>query len=136
MEDYKIKKQRKDRHTILSTVALDTLRTYYKFVKPKDCLFPGQKKGRHISTKTVEKVFESAVCKAGIKKNVSVHSLRYFYATHLLEGGIDLVYIQELLGYKDSKTTETYTHVSKSSIGKIISPLDRLEEKAGDKQGN
>ena len=125
-------KGRKDRYTTLSNVALETLRTYYKSVKPKDWLFPGQKKGRHISTRTVEKVFEDVIKRVGIKKDVSVHSLRHSYATHLLEGGTDLRYIQELLGHKSSKTTEIYTHVSKKSIGKIISPLDNLETGGGD----
>ena len=126
-------KGRKDRYTTLSNVALETLRIYYKSVKPKDWLFPGQKGGRHISTRTVEKVFEDAVEKAGIKKEISVHSLRHSYATHLLESGTDLRYIQELLGHRSSKTTEIYTHVSKKSIGKIVNPLDNLQMGGGDK---
>ena len=120
-------KGRKDRYSTLSIVALKTLRIYYESFKPKDWLFPGQKKGRHISTRTVEKVFEDVIKRAGIKKDVSVHSLRHSYATHLLEGGTDLRYIQELLGHKSSKTTEIYTHVSKKSTGKIVSPLDTLK---------
>jgi len=121
-------KGRKDRYTTLSNVALETLRIYYKSVKPKDWLFPGQRKGRHISTRTVEKVFENAVGKTGIKKDVSVHSLRHSYATHLLESGVDLRYIQELLGHKSSKTTEIYTHVSRKDLGLIVSPLDRMKK--------
>jgi len=123
-------KGRKDRYTTLSNVALETLRTYYKSVKPKNWLFPGQREGRHISTRTVEKVFEDAVGKAGIKKEVSVHSLRHSYATHLLESGVDLRYIQELLGHKSNRTTEIYTHVSKKELGKIVSPLDRMKERS------
>jgi len=126
-------KGRKDRYTTLSRIALETLRIYYKSVKPKTWLFPGQREGRHISTRTVEKVFEDAVEKAGIKKNVGVHSLRHSYATHLLESGTDIRYIQELLGHKSSKTTEIYTHVSKKSLGEIASPLDNLEMEGGDK---
>jgi len=112
-------------------VALQTLRTYYKSVKPKDWLFPGQKKGRHISTRTVEKEFEDAIKRIGIKEDVTVHFRRYSYAIHLLESGTDLKYIQELLGHKSSKTTEIYTHISKKSIGKINSPLDNLETGGG-----
>lgn len=126
-------KGRKDRYTTLSNVALETLRIYYKSIKPRDWLFPGQKLSGHISTRTVEKLFEDAVKKARIEKHVSVHSLRHSYATHLLESGTDLRYIQELLGHKSSKTTEIYTHVSKKSIGKIVSPLDNLDTRGGDK---
>jgi site-specific recombinase XerD len=125
-------KGRKDRCTTLSNMALQTLRTYYKSVKPKDWLFLGQKKGRHISTRTVEKVFEDTIKRVGIKKDVSVHSLRHSYATHLLESRTDLRYVQELLGHKSSKTTEIYTHVSKKYIGKIVSPLDNLGEGGGE----
>ncbi|MEW6410377.1 MAG: tyrosine-type recombinase/integrase [Nitrospirota bacterium] len=86
-----------------------------------------------MSTRTVEKILEHACKKAGIKKEVSVHSLRHSFATHLLESGTDLRYIQELLGHAHSKTTEIYTHVSTRSIGKIKSPLDTLNlKKEGD----
>ena len=77
--------------------------------------------------RTVQVIFEYAKGKAGIKKEASVHSLRYSFATHLLEGGIDLRYTQELLGHRSSKTTEIYTHVSSKSLGKIKSPLHSLK---------
>ena len=91
---------------------------------PEKWLFPGQKKDKHISTRTVQAIFENACKKAGIRKDVTVHSLRHSFATHLLESGVDLRYIQELLGHKHSKTTEIYTHVSTKNLSKIKSPLD------------
>ncbi len=105
-------KGRKDRYTILSEVALETFKEYLQKYKPEKWLFPGQKKDRHISTRTVQAIFERARDRADIKKDATVHSLRHSFATHLLESGVDLRYIQELLGHKHSKTTEIYTHVS------------------------
>jgi len=120
-------KGRKDRYTLLSDVALNTLREYWREYEPKKWLFPGIKPERRISTRTVQVIFEHAKLKAGIMKEVSVHSLRHSFATHLLERGTDLRYIQELLGHKSSKTTEIYTHVSNKYLRKIRSPLDDLK---------
>lgn len=125
-------KGRKDRYTILSETALEILREYWREYKPRKWLFEGARPGRYLSIRTVEKILEHACEKANIRKDVSVHTLRHSFATHLLEGGTDLRYIQELLGHKDSKTTEIYTHVSIKSIGKIKSPLDTLGLKEGD----
>jgi len=119
-------KGRKDRYTVLSEVALKVLREYARESKPAVWLFQGEEKGRHINERTVQRVFENAKEKAKIQKKVSVHSLRHSFATHLLEGGIDLRYIQELLGHQSSKTTEIYTHVTKKSIKNIASPLDKI----------
>ena len=119
-------KGRKDRYTLLSKVCLKQLRKYYKEYVPKDWLFPGQKKGKHLTARSVQKVFNNACKKVNINKNVSVHSLRHSFATHLLERGTDLRYIQELLGHKSSTTTEIYTHISNKDFSKIESPLDRL----------
>lgn len=119
-------KGRKDRYTLLSDMALQILREYWKREKPRKWLFPSWNKEKHITARTVQKIFQSACKKAGIKKNVSVHSLRYSFATHLLESGIDLRYIQELLGHKSLKTTEIYTHVSTKNLSAIRNPLDNL----------
>ena len=119
-------KGRKDRYTLLSDVALQTLREYWKNEKPQKWLFLSLDKEKHITTRTVQKIFQNACKKAGINKNVSVHFLRHSFATHLLESGIDLRYIQELLGHKSSKTTETYTHVSTKNLSAIKNPLDSL----------
>ena len=119
-------KGRKDRYTILSETALGVLRQYWRRYKPNKWLFEGARAGRYISTRTVEKILEHACEKANIRKHVSVHTLRRSFATHLLEGGTDLRYIQELLGHAHSKTTEIYTHFSTKSIGKIKNPLDSL----------
>jgi integrase/recombinase XerD len=101
------------------------LREYYKQYKPKDFLFEGQGNRQHLSERSVQEVFHRAVKSAGIKKPITVHGLRHSFATHLLESGVDLRFIQELLGHSSSKTTEIYTHVSKKSLGKIVNPLDQ-----------
>lgn len=126
-------KGRKDRYTLLSQKALEILNQYCRKYRPEKWLFGGAKEGRYLSARTADKIFRNACEKAGIKKDVSLHVLRHSFATHLLEGGTDLRYIQELLGHSHSKTTEIYTHVSTKSLGKIMSPLDTLElAKGGD----
>lgn len=119
-------KGQKDRYTILSEVALETLRTYAKSYSLKDWLFPGAAPGDHLTVRSAQKIFEIARKQAGIRKKVSIHSLRHSFATHLLESGTDLRYIQEILGHKNSKTTEIYTHVSEKQLRRIRSPLDWL----------
>ncbi len=119
-------KGKKDRYTLLSDVVLNELRKYWKQYRPGRYLFEGQSAGKPIAPRTVQKIFEQAVKKAGIAKHVSVHSLRHAFATHLLEQGTDLRYIQELLGHESSRTTEIYTHVSNKSLGAIVSPIDRM----------
>jgi integrase/recombinase XerD len=124
-------KGRKDRYTLLSEKTLDTLRAYWRKYKPEKWLFGGARDGRYLSVRSVQKIFVHACERAGIKKEITIHGLRHSFATHLLEGGTDLRYIQELLGHKDSKTTEIYTHVSTKSLGKIKSPLDSIDLKEG-----
>jgi len=117
-------KGRKDRTTLLSSTFSNLLKTYLNSYRPEGWLFAGQEKGSHISSRSVQNVFQRAILKAGIEKPVSVHSLRHSFATHLLEQGIDIRYIQELLGHQSPNTTMIYTHVSKSRLGSIKSPLD------------
>lgn len=116
-------KGNKDRYTLLSTNILNDLRLYYKEWKPTTYLFEGQKNEQY-SAASVGKIVTEAAIKAGIKKRVSPHTLRHSFATHLLESGTDLRYIQLLLGHSSTKTTEIYTHVAKSSFDSIINPLD------------
>jgi integrase/recombinase XerD len=116
----------KDRVVPVSQKLVEIIDSYMKRYRPKVYLFEGQYPGRRYSAGSVEKVFRMASKKAGIKKNITLHGLRHSYATHLLEAGTDLRYIQELLGHKSSKTTEIYTHVTENSIQKIRSPFDDL----------
>lgn len=119
-------KGRKDRYSILSNVALDLLRRYYRAYRPEKWLLPGAKAGSHLTERTVKKVFVRAKDKAGIHKQATVHSLRHSFATHLLEAGTDLLYIQGLLYHASSKTTEIYTHVTSKDLRRIQSPMARL----------
>ena len=119
-------KGKKDRIVPLSPKILILLRDYYKSYKPKHFLFEGQDGGRY-SEKSLENVFKQSLLKARIEKPATMHWLRHSYATHLLESGTDLRYIQNLLGHKSSKTTEIYTHVSTKNIQNIRIPFDDLE---------
>ncbi len=120
-------KGRKDRISILSKKTLDTLRNYYKIYNPKNWLFPGQNPLKHISQRTAQAVFEQAIKRASINKLVGIHSLRHSFATHLLEQGVNLRYIQEILGHNSPKTTQIYTHVTKKSLLNIKNPMDFIE---------
>ncbi|MBS7787881.1 tyrosine-type recombinase/integrase [Flavobacterium sp. CYK-55] len=119
-------KGKKDRIVPLSPLILDMLRQYYTGYKPKVWLFEGNQPGAPFSAKSLQFVLKEAVRKTQIQKPVTLHWLRHSYATHLLESGTDLRYIQELLGHNSSKTTEIYTHVSTQSIQMIKSPFDDL----------
>ncbi len=119
-------KGKKDRTTLLSQTLLELLRDYYLEYRPKDYLFEGQDKGQY-SVRSVQNILKAALAKSGVKKHATVHTLRHSFATHLLERGTDLRYIQELLGHASSKTTEIYTHVTKRGLDKIVSPLDKLD---------
>jgi len=119
-------KGKKDRYTLLSEKVLLDLRAYFKVYKPKEYLFEGQDGGVY-SKRSLQNLFKEALRKAGIKKNASVHTLRHSFATHLLENGTDLRYIQVLLGHTSSKTTEIYTHITTKGMENVKSPLDRMD---------
>ena len=119
-------KGKKDRITPLSPKILELLRDYYKEYSPKTFLFEGQEKNTQYSARSLEEVLKKSIKLATINKPVTLHWLRHSYATHLLESGTDLRYIQELLGHNSSKTTEIYTHVSTKNIQQIKSPFDDL----------
>jgi integrase/recombinase XerD len=119
-------KGKKDRVVPLSAKLISLLRDYYKAYRPKTLLFEGQEAGEKYSERSIQLVLIQAVQKAKINKPVSLHWLRHSYATHLLESGTDLRYIQELLGHSSSKTTEIYTHVSNKNLQQIRSPFDDL----------
>jgi integrase/recombinase XerD len=126
-------KGRKDRYTVLSTAAYLLLERYMKSTCLEEYLFPsGEGFNKPIHVRTVQHVFEKARRSAGIVKPATVHTLRHSFATHLLEEGTDLRYIQELLGHASSKTTEIYTHVSIKDVRRIKSPLDRISDLGGE----
>jgi len=117
-------KGRKDRITLLAENLKVILFTYMDEYKPEKWLFAGQEPGSHITIRTIQKIFENSIARSKINKDVSVHSLRHSFATHLLENGTDIRYIQELLGHANTKTTMIYTKVSNSALRRIKSPLD------------
>ena len=119
-------KGKKDRIAPLSKKIVELLREYYKVHKPNYWLFEGQNAGEQYDERSLQLVLKSAVTKAKISKPVTLHWLRHSFATHLLESGTDLRYIQEILGHNSSRTTEIYTHVSTRNIQNIISPYDDL----------
>ncbi len=118
-------KGKKDRYVNLPESVLHELRTYYKNYRPGDYLFEGQHGGQY-AIRSVQAVFKEAMKKARIRKKVGIHGLRHSYATHLLEAGTDITFIQKLLGHNNIKTTQIYTHVGKTQIAKVKSPLDTL----------
>jgi site-specific recombinase XerD len=124
-------KGQRDRYVQLARSTLEILREYWKREKPKTWLFPGQREGGYLSERTAQELFKQAAERAGVRKNVSIHSLRHSFATHLLEGGVDIRYIQEILGHANLKTTEIYTHVSKKKISEVVNPLDRIYLQTG-----
>jgi len=116
----------KDRTTLLGKKTLEILRKYYQEYKPKDYLFEGQNSGMYSAT-SLQRILKKALKEAQIIKPATLHTLRHSFATHLLEKGVNLRYIQTLLGHSSPKTIEIYTKVSTIDIEDIINPIDRLE---------
>jgi site-specific recombinase XerD len=119
-------KGKKDRSLPISQRWLEKVKTYYFAYKPKEYFIEGQSPGKSISAGSLQKIFGKALIKSNIKRPFTIHCLRHSFATHLLENGTDLRYIQELLGHKSSKTTEIYTHVSNKSLKNIKNPFDEM----------
>ena len=127
-------KGKKDRYALLSPMVLELLREYYRKVSPKgDWLFPGQNPKKHLTTNCIHRTFKRAVKKVGINKKASMHSLRHSFATHLLENGTDIRYVQALLGHASIRSTVRYLHVSNAYISHIKSPWDALQK--GEEKG-
>lgn len=119
-------KGRKDRMTPLSKKMLVQLNEYYSVYQPKEWIFENQIGNGPITVRTLQKVFQNRIYELKFNKHITFHSLRHSFATHLLDNGVDLRYIQELLGHASSKTTEIYTHVTTYTLQKIVNPLDQL----------
>jgi integrase/recombinase XerD len=121
-------KGHKDRQVMLSPRLLEMLRTYWKAYRPAPWLFPGGKPDRPITQPSVYRICEGAAEAAHLAKDISPHTLRHCFATHLLEDGVDLRRIQLLLGHRNLKTTARYLHVSNLAVRSTVSPLDRLPD--------
>ena len=121
-------KGRKDRYTIVSDTVINALTDYYTRYKIQNWLFNGANPNKHLVTRSAQRIFDEAIKRAKIQKNATIHSLRHSFATHLLEGGTDIRYIQELLGHSSIRTTERYTHVAKRRTLSITSPLDTIDQ--------
>ncbi len=117
----------KDRVVPISDKMIMMINEYMRRSRPREWLFEGYIPGRRYSETSLQEVFRAALKKSGIIKSASLHWLRHSYATHLLENGTDLRYIQELLGHKSSKTTEIYTHVSNKELRKIRTPFENMD---------
>jgi len=124
-------KYNKDRYVPLSPLILVGLRKYYKECKPKEYLFNGQKPGSQLSVAGMNWALGQAKKKCKLQKSITLHTFRHSYATHLLEFGVDIVTIKELLGHAHIETTMVYLHVAKPNRSNIFSPFDRLYASAG-----
>jgi site-specific recombinase XerD len=125
-------KGKKGRYTLLSKYNLELLREYWKEYRPSTYLFIGADGVKHLTSRAVEKAFNCARDKAGIKKKATVHTLRHSFATHLLESGCDICYIQRLLGHTSIETTTIYLHLRRMDLLNIKSPFDSLNDMKND----
>jgi site-specific recombinase XerD len=116
----------KERYVVLSPTLLDVLREYFRRYRPTRWLFSRETSEQPIDPRTLQRMVRDTARRAGLSKPVTPHVLRHCFATHLLENGTNLRYIQELLGHCSLKTTMVYTHVSQQVLAKVVSPLDRL----------
>lgn len=122
----------KDRYALLSQSNVEVLRDYWKAYRPQNWLFYGRvNTGTHITSRAIQDIFHKYVGKANITKNVTVHSLRHSFATHLLESGTSIFHIKQLLGHSDISTTCFYLHLLKIESLNVTSPLDTLEKTNG-----
>lgn len=119
-------KYRKDRYVPLSPLILKGLRMYYYSCRPVEYLFNGNEPGTPMSVKGIQWALREAVKKCKLQKGISLHTLRHSYATHLLEFGMDILSIKELLGHVRINTTMVYLHVAKPRRTNLFSPFDRL----------
>jgi len=117
-------KGKKDRYVMLSESLLPRLRNYYKAFRPKVWLFPSTAGDKPLDSRTAQRIFTAAKKNAGIRKPATFHTLRHSFATHLLEAGAELRYIQELLGHASIRTTQRYTRVTSKGATSLRSPLD------------
>jgi site-specific recombinase XerD len=124
-------KGRKDRYAMLSPRLLKAMRAWWRVERSQDWLFPGSRPGRHMDADTLQLVCRQAAELAGIAKRVRVHTLRHSFATHLLDQGVELRVIQELLGHTNIDTTARYAQVSPRMVAVTKSPLDQLGRKPG-----
>jgi site-specific recombinase XerD len=121
-------KGRKERYSLVSDTVKMALEEYYSRYNIDGWLFSGADPGKHLSIRSAQHIFEHALKRAKIEKSASIHSLRHSFATHLLESGTDIRYIQELLGHASIVTTERYTHVARRKVLSITSPLDMIDK--------
>lgn len=122
-------KNRMDRYTILADRTLDILTEYwFQCGKPRNILFPSQATGEYLEINSINQVLKRSTKRAGITKHVTSHAFRHSFASHLLEAGCDIKYIQALLGHSDPKSTEVYLHVSNKTLLGIKSPFDVQED--------